>query len=119
MTINNKSNKRNKGNTFKVDIENNEEHVENDTNDKVSNSIILAKRFGKIMKRLYQKKEMNQTKEKESSVMNANGLDTFRRSIPISLGNKRRNTLPHYQMKNLKRIVTGKRPITWFPSQHV
>ena len=53
MTINDKLEKRNKGVAFKVDIENDDEHVKEDTNDNLYESIApLAKKISKVMRRL-------------------------------------------------------------------
>ena len=50
MEINNKSKKRNQSVAFKADIEDVDEHVEEDIDDNLTESVILiAKRFGNVM----------------------------------------------------------------------
>lgn len=60
IAINEILDKRNKGVVFKVHVENNEEQVEKDTIDNLSNSIaLIAKIFGNIMRRLDKRSKNN------------------------------------------------------------
>lgn len=62
MAINDKLKKINKGVTFKVNIENDYERVEEDTYDNIYEFIaLLAKGFGKVMRRLDRRSRNNVT----------------------------------------------------------
>lgn len=59
IEINDKYEKKNKNVAFKDDVEEDEDHVEGDTNDNLIESIALIEKvFGKIMRRL-DKRSMN------------------------------------------------------------
>lgn len=53
-------------------------------------------------------KEINLTKAKEISAINAKDFDTLKTNVPISLGNKIVDTFPYCHMENHKRIMKGK-----------
>lgn len=54
-------------------------------------------------------KKTNQTKVKESSALSVEDLDTFRRNLPISLGNQKKDTLPHFSDEESKEESKGEK----------